>query len=290
MTDQATQLCAIAVGGEHRAHDGMLICRHHLENLGRLLREAETEAAELVIAPSLAVAYDTGRSGSLASQKAPVRLEPLVLTDRRRGTGVTLHRDLDEHGWDDTPSVLETLHAWARQVRDERLLGTPAESWTDCVDRYTPRRHGPAYGLPCRHPDCSGATFTRTVPIPPTIGSERQLLTRHLDWIARQPWVDDFHTELHDLVTALKRANNSQETPVGICETLLPGGELCDGQVWHVLIKPDGTVVRAARTAPSPDDEPGFRCGRCRRVWTGTDAVRKRDQMWRDEQARKASA
>ena len=124
----------------------------------------------------------------------------------------------------------------------------------------------------------------------PTLTGERHLLTRQLDWIAQQPWVDDFHDELKTLARQLQRANQTLETPVGTCGTLQPGGALCDGKVWHVLIRPDGKVMRAHHVQPAHDDEPGFRCSTCRRVWTGTDAVRKRADMWIDEQNRKAEA
>lgn len=236
------QLCLIGERS-HQADPGLLLCHHHFDQLARLLHDVEEEAITLDIRPPLAVSYDSAGGGALASQRSPVRLEALVLTDRRRGTGVTAGRDLDEHGWDDTPSVVETLHAWARMVREERQLAQP--------DRIT-------------------------------VISERRLLTAQLDWIARQPWVDDMHTELRDLVSQLKRVNGTTIVPVGDCDSLQADGSLCDGKVWHVVIGDDGKVTK------SGDGEPGFRCGRCRRVWTGTDAVRKRDQMWRDEHIPKA--
>jgi hypothetical protein len=80
------------------------------------------------------------------------------------------------------------------------MLGRPAQTFIDCVDRIpgTPL-HGPAYGLPCMHPDCQGITWTRTVPTPATIRSERDLLTRQLEWIARQDWAGAFYAQIREL-------------------------------------------------------------------------------------------
>lgn len=279
--------------GDHPPAAGLFVCEHHRQEMSRTLRDIENEALDVSATPSLAVAYDSAGGGAPAFEKAPVRTDAVVLLDRRRGTGVTLRPgrtvddDFDETGWDDTPSVLETLHAWARLVRDERCLGTPATTVIDCADRQlgTPL-HGPAYGLPCWHPACSGLAWPRTIPTPATVHSERALLTKHLDWCCAQPWVDELHQELHDLLAALRRTNNTLITSVGSCESVRPDGSLCDGRVWHVIIKPDGTIQRG-ESSSNPDDEPGFRCGTCRRVWTGTEAVRLRDRMWRDEQERK---
>ena len=232
----------------HQADGGTYVCRHHLERLAAMLRDVEDEAIQLEIRPSMAVVYDKA-GGGLASQQSPVRLDALVLRDRRHGTGTT-RADFDETGWDGTPSVLETLHAWARLVREERGLTTPERI---------------------------------------TVTGERDTLSRQLDWACAQPWVDEFYAEMADLLAALRRANGTIQRSVGVCESLQPDGSLCDGDVWDVLIRPDGSIERGSGHA-GRDDEPGFRCGKCRRVWTGTEAVRLRDRMWRDEQERKATA
>jgi hypothetical protein len=161
---------------------------------------------------------------------------------------VHTHHEFDETGWDDTPSILESLHSWARLIREERQL-TPPERVT--------------------------------------VVGERALLTRQLDWAPSSRGSTSCTTRSADLAGRVGRANDTIEIPVGTCESLQPDGSVCDGNVWHVLLRPDGKIERGHNPAPQPDDEPGFRCGKCRRVWTGTDAVRKRDQMWRDEMARK---
>jgi hypothetical protein len=224
------------------------LCRGHLEKLGAMLRDIEEEAVRLSVHPSMAVTYDKA-GGDLASQQWPVRPDPLVLRDPRRKMALTEISEADELAWDDTPSVLHMLNSWARLVREERELAIPERI---------------------------------------TVVSERDLLSRQLDWIADQEWVDEFHDDLSGLLNALRRANNTLMLPVGKCETYQPDGSACDGKVWHIMIKPDGTVERGSASA-DPKDEPGFRCGSCRRVWTGTEAVRLRDRMWRDEQERKAA-
>lgn len=278
-----TQSCVIA-GRPHTAHHGLL-CDNHLQALTRILSDIEDEALRLAVTPSLAVSYDGGGGGTLASQRSPIRLDARVLRDRRRGTGIIRGTDdLDESAWDPTPSVLETLHAWERLVRAERHL--PMLTVTVILGRAPGRKTiGPTCPRLCGHDTC-GPWITDSHSAPATVTGARKLLSRQLDWVARQPWVDDMFDELTDLLAAMKRVNSTIDVHVGICESLQPNGTLCDGKVWHVLVKPDGKIAGGDQ-APGPHDEPGFRCGSCRRVWTGTDAVRKRNDMWLDEQTRK---
>lgn len=89
-----------------------------------------------------------------------------------------------------------------------------------------------------------------------TISGERDFLTRHLDHIARQPWCDEFYSELRQLLGQLKAANGTQdEKPVGRC--FLPNDTgICDGPIWV-------------------DDAAGHaHCGRCQQTWDGTDLHR----------------
>jgi hypothetical protein len=85
---------------------------------------------------------------------APARLDVLVHRDTRRGTGKSETED-DELAAGKTLPVLDVLHSWARVVREER-----------------------------------GFTSQAAV----TISGERDVLTRALDWIAEQPWVDEMYT------------------------------------------------------------------------------------------------
>lgn len=237
MTAPDYQLCVIGAR-EHRAHDGLLACSHHAQELATLLREVEDEAALLDPRKSMALRYE-GKAGGLASEQSPVRLEVLVLTDRRRNSGRLMADDHDPLGLDDTPEVLHVLQSWAQQVREERHLAEPTQV---------------------------------------TVSGERDLLTRQLPWILGQPWVADLYAEVRELAQVLRRTNGTQTVAAGVCSTVYEGVE-CGGTVWHVEID-----------HPGETPEPGFRCGKCRRVWTGTEAVRLRHQLWLDEQERQATA
>jgi hypothetical protein len=267
----------------HPAHDGMLICRGHFTELGRLLRQIEDDTAILSTAPSYAISYESKGSKGLASEEAPARLNVIAFTDPRTnlvpktprpdrparqakrfgpwclmchhetcvdwraGRDRDQHDDEQDAGSDRIISAEATLHAWADNVRDDRRLA---------------------------HPDTT------------TLSGERDLLTRQLRWIADQYWVVDFYAELKRVAGELASANGTADVPVGTCGSLRPDGQLCEGDVWHILLRPDGSVVQADEL-PYADAQPGFRCGSCRRVWTGTDAVRKRHDMWLTEQTRK---
>jgi hypothetical protein len=128
-------------------------------------------------------------------------------------------------------SVVATLHTLAQRVRDERMLGTPT---THVVDRMPGVAWpGPVCEFPCTHDTCQSMAWWRDLPTPPTVASERDLLTRQLDWIATQPWVLEMRAELADLRTQLLRHNrNDDEQPLtGHCYRLVDGQE-CGGNLW----------------------------------------------------------
>lgn len=197
---------------EREATHGYL-CTGHFERLARMLRDVELEACLLDARPSMAIRTGSG-GGSLASERSPVRLDVLALLDRRtyryekpsigpwcpdcwHGTCVAMR------AWDDAinarateaMSVLETLHGWARLIREERDL-TPPETVT--------------------------------------ISGERDLLTRQLDWLADQSFIDEPYRDIRQLLGQLKGVNGTNELRpkmVGVCPTLLETGE-CGGRLW----------------------------------------------------------
>lgn len=134
-------------------------------------------------------------------------------------------------------SVDGVLRGWADEVRAGRIIGRPAETYLDCVDRApgTPR-HGPAYGLSCRHPSCSGVTWERTVPVVPTLKQERAFLARHLDWLVQQDDIAvDFYREIGELRAQLRAVNrNTDERPLsGWCYRIIDDqGTVCGGSMW----------------------------------------------------------
>ncbi|TFV90409.1 hypothetical protein [Blastococcus sp. CT_GayMR16] len=137
--------------------------------------------------------------------------------------------DRDEHEAhaEQLVAVLNVLHGLAQRVRDERLLKMPIRNVVDRV----PGMPKPVDGCACS--SCKAARWIRPIPIPPTISSERKILTDHLDWIARQDWVDELRRQLADLRGQLLRANRNQEDPPlsGHCYRLVDGVE-CGGTLW----------------------------------------------------------
>jgi hypothetical protein len=210
-----------------RAHgaDVGLLCRGHLEKLGAILRDIEDQAAMLDARPSMQIRTGSGK-GSLASERAPARLDVLVHTDRRRGTGKS-ETDDDALAAGETLPILDVLHSWARIVREERDLADP-----------------------------------ETV----TVTGERDVLSRHLEWVAEQAWVDEAYGDLRKLLGQLKGSNGTQDDkPVGRCYLPADVGE-CGGPIW---------VDMAAGHA---------HCGRCKEVWDGPQLAML---SWELERARR---
>jgi hypothetical protein len=141
--------------------------------------------------------------------------------------------------------VLGVLTELADRVRGERMLTRPAETFLDCVERIPGTRpHGPAYGLPCRHSDCQGITRIRTIPIAPTIRGERELLTRQLDWIARQDWAGAFYAQIRELREQLMQTNRDRDDrPLrGHCPRPVDDkGTECAGELWPEYVEHSST-------------------------------------------------
>lgn len=197
---------------EHAAHVGYL-CRGHLEKLGGILRDIEDEALHLDARPSMAIRTGSG-GGSLASERSPARLDVLVHNDpRSRLAGTRLPGPACPQCWHDSctdirawldaydagagelRSILDVLGSWAALVREERDFVPP-----DTV----------------------------------TLTGERDLLSRQLEWVAEQPWVDEAYDDLRKLLVQLKGSNGTnpvRKKAVGICPTLLDEGE-CGGRLW----------------------------------------------------------
>jgi len=181
-------LCVLG-GSAHYADEGHL-CARHLQRFADTLRSIEDEVAMVSAVPSMQIV--TGRSSGLASHRAPARLDAIVLNDRRRGTG-HIGSDLeDPWAMDDTASVLDTLHSWARLVREERQLSTPERI---------------------------------------TVASERDTLSRSLTWIAAQEWCDDAYKDFSSLLGQL-RGLNGTGAPKPIARCWLPTGDgECGGPI-----------------------------------------------------------
>lgn len=188
MTQPDSSLCVIG-STPHRADEGYL-CGKHLQRFADILRDIEDEHAMLDAVPSMQIV--SGRSGGLPSHRSPARLDVIVATDRRRGTGHLGSDYEDPWALDDTASVLDTLHSWARVVRDDRGFTAP--------DRIT-------------------------------VAGERDTLSRSLTWIAGQEWVDECIREVQALLGQL-RATNGTSAPKPIARCHLPTGDgECGGPI-----------------------------------------------------------
>ena len=234
----------------HQAVHGFL-CESHFQRFGQNLRDVELEATYLDARPSMQQRMDAG-GGSLASERAPARLDVLVHTDHRRGTGMS-ETDDDANAAGHTLPILDVLHSWARVVREERGL----------TERATE----------VRMPDGGPSAWA---PSAVTITGERDLLTRHLEWIAAQPWCDEAYTDVRQLLSQLRIANHHQpDRPYSHCPVLVDG-ESCHGQVWiHDELQP---VWRryTDRCSKTWEQAPGSAvCDTCGANWA-TDAEKAR--------------
>jgi len=201
LTQGARVNCAIGTNA-HPAEQGYL-CGGHLERLSATLRDIEDQASVLSAVPSFAA--KTGRSGSLASHRSPAVLDAIVATDPRSATPGTN----DPLAYDDTASVLNTLHTWAHHIRAERGFNRPTAI---------------------------------------TITGERDTLTRSLDWIAGQHYARDFYAEMRALLNQLKRTNGTEDDrPQGRC--YLPvDGLICGGPIWIDDAHGHATCARCHQT------------------------------------------
>lgn len=285
--DEAPQAgrCA-ATGRSHRVVDAAgkpisgNLCEKHFQQLGTMLRALEREAApfqhlergevlgNLNPVPSMQVTLDHG-GGGLASQLSPARLDVIVHRDPRHGTGKSEDDD-DVRAGGSTASALYVLHTWANEVRAGRNITRPTVTvrlgWVR-----SPR--GPVCAHACGHESC-GHWVTDTVRALPTVRGERDLLTRNLDWIARQDWAGDFYRDIHSLRDQLRRANGTAPpAPLpGRCPNVIEerkGKRVeCGGPLWPV--KPMHTSGAEAWTGASPS---AIRCESCTRRWEGPSQV-----------------
>jgi Zn-finger nucleic acid-binding protein len=190
--------------------------------------------------------------GSLASHRSPAVLDAIVARDPRRGTGRIGWDDADPWGLDDTASVLETLDSRCRTVHEEGGFDLPA----------------------------------------PNVAACRDFLTRNLDWIARQPWIDEMFKEFLKLLIQLQRTNKTQaDRPVGICH--LPRFEsTCGGRIWQreqermIWRQADEGSDRCVRVKVKVSDGPAY-CERCRAVWDDPKELARLELI---EEQRKAEA
>lgn len=287
-----TGMCA-AGGRPHQItdHDGReiggLICARHFDALGRLLGQVQDEVAALSAMPSLQINYGSagGSSGggAPAFTKAPALLGPIMLTDPRTSTwGRRLpgpycracdhlscieRRGADEDtdaGSTNAVNPLAVLTEYADRVREERQLTPPVRE-----HRYrNPFLAGPSHHGDCGHSSCADLWITGQTFEPPTVRSERQLLTRNLEWVARQPWVGELWTAVRELVNRLQRVNGTAPPEAeGRCPAITDGHE-CGGPLHPA--KPKYTSSEETWTGHAHD---ALVCLACGTRWEGPAAL-----------------
>lgn len=214
----------------HRAEAGLLICRRHLDELADALHEVQAEAEVIDARPSMAQGWgEGGGGGGLKSTKSPVRLDAVVLGDHRV---VDADEVGDRWGADPTLSAFGVLHTWANRVRNGKDIALPTRVVTDRV----PGRAGPlcAFWEICQHSSCRFMRYRYVVRKPLDIRSERALLTRHLEWAAFQPWIDECFAQVTALRSQLQALNGTAPPPPlpGRCPRLDEGLVECGGSLW----------------------------------------------------------
>lgn len=246
MSEPSTRQCVVHHKPTEARHG--LLCTNHFERLGIMLRDVEDEACLLSPMPSMAMRNDVG-GGSLASTRTPARLDILVHTDRRRGTGRSETED-DALAAGQTLPILDVLHSWARVVREERNYADRSQV---------------------------------------TIAGERDTLTRALDWIAAQPWIDECYDDVKQLLGQLRAANGHRaEKPYSACPVILDGNA-CTGSVW---VRDETQPVwrrYADRCSRTWEPAPGSAvCDTCGSAWV-TEADKARLRRMVDDAASEAA-
>lgn len=254
----------------HPAEAGLLLCRTHLDQLADELIGIEEEMQSLSAAPSMQIVWGEGHGSTLAREQVPVRVDAVVLGDDRwvRNEDVNRPYGFDLNG---PLPVYGVLHYYANLVRDGRGLNRATQL---AIERIGDTGEGP-FCLACEHVSCRRMRWVSKVPVQLTLGNERRLLTRHLDWCAGQPWIDELADLVHRIFEQLQRVNGTAEPgPIpGRCPRRIDDkGNECGGHLHPVKPKhTSGDLVHISR------DEvvQAIECDRnANHHWEGKDLIR----------------
>ncbi len=154
----------------------------------------------------------------------PGALLPVVAPGARRGPGFGSRSPAN----DQTIVLTDPRTTWTEQAPIHNPL-VVVESWARMVREDTGEK--PPDG-------------------PATVTGEVALLIRRMDFITRQPWIDDMWKELKEVRGSLRQFNGEHKPlPVGRCPTLV-GDKTCDTPLW------------------APVDGDTIKCRGCRREWS----------------------
>jgi hypothetical protein len=291
---EAAQPCAVDKHA-HPATDrqgrptGHRLCARHLKQIADDLRTIERESRDLDPRPSMATNLD-GRGGGKSTpafQQTPARLDPIVLSDRRRGEGWWEDAE-DALAAGNTTSVLSVLNRHANRVRAGRKIEIPLVWVVDLIPGKTLPSDLIVCPTPCIHKECRAVAWWRSAPEPPTIAGECALLSRpgHLEWIAGQEWVAQFHHDVRALRAQLQQANGtSSPKPLpGKCPVQIRPGEECGGPLWPT--KPKYTSGEPKWTGSAPS---AIQCSSCRSRWQGAGPIARLALILEAQRKAKAS-
>jgi hypothetical protein len=138
----------------------------------------------------------------------------------------------------------KTLAGWCRIVAEERHLSPPHLTEPPQIIA-GPLCTGCGHGS-CRQIDRSYQPRSKNA-LKVLCG----FLTKHLDWVTAQDWVDEFARETCELggkAAAILRPSGNRQFPVGECIEQVDG-ERCTGTMWALLTPSDSNYIAAAELA-----------------------------------------
>lgn len=224
MTD--TILCVLTHGRDANGEqipqqaDCGYLCTAHRRKLDRTVREIRELWIDLqfIVEAGSAPKDETPKTRHLKSAEAPApaNLEVLALRDARSAqTPIEPNPAVRFHEGDTStpiPSVLAIVASWVQLVAEERPL---------------------------------------TAKLPGSVVAQLALLGRHHDWMAQQPWIDDYVTELGELRKALAAAlRDHTHREIGRCRLPMESRDVCGGP----LLEENGSDT--------------IKCGECGARWS----------------------
>jgi hypothetical protein len=281
----AAALCIVCRPRPRPAKVGLL-CGLHLERLARQLNPgnagvafdpdephlpARSPSVPVLFAELADLAAEAGERPGEHADDARANLRQMALRDARsKATGPGVDDD-GEHGpW----SVLATLGGWAAVVHEEHLDlhgrpdRLPVLARPGWIEVQVP--------VPTTDPDSLGSwrLVRREQPVGlPVVQAVQTLsgwLHARLDWIARQPWCDEFALDVGTLTAQLRTARGDPgPQPLGPCTALVDD----DGAPDHHGQRTCGQPLWMPPTPPRAPDEPVVLppvvCAACGTSWHG---------------------
>lgn len=197
--------------------DALLVCRWHRGRLDWVVEEISVGFVELQLvivagtAPKEA-ANKGGKHSKSPYPAAPVNLDVVALRDARTAGGELRHILSDGLKADvsrPVPAAPVVVGGWLKLVAEERPL---------------------------------------TAKLPSQVLGQLDVLKRHHEWIAAQPWVDEYLREMSELKRAISSAlRDNTHRFMGRCYLIGEDGQVCNGE----LLQENGTEFVQCRKSRS---------------------------------------